>query len=180
MMAWRPLGACRGEGHGRPRVVSLKVRWLSQTTADDASNNIHLSLTEVLKAGCPRSRPVRFLVRGLFLASRCVLTWAERELSPTPLVIRALILSQCGSVSTESTCNEEPRVLSLAWEDSLDKEVATHSSILAWRSPWAKEPRELQSTCRKVSDTTERLTPSITSQRPHLPEPSPWGPGFSV
>ena len=30
-------------------------------------------------------------------------------------------------------------------EDSLEKEVATHSSILAWRIPWAEEPGRLQS-----------------------------------
>ena len=70
VMAWRPPGACRREGHGRPHVVSLKVRRLSQTTADGASNNVRLSLTEVLEAGCPRSRhwPVQFLARDLFLA----------------------------------------------------------------------------------------------------------------
>ena len=32
------------------------------------------------------------------------------------------------------------RVLSLAWEDPLEKEMATHSSILAWRIPWTDEP----------------------------------------
>ena len=29
---------------------------------------------------------------------------------------------------------------SLGWEDSLEKEMATHSSILAWKTPWAEEP----------------------------------------
>ena len=32
-----------------------------------------------------------------------------------------------------------------SWEDSLEKEMATHSSILAWKIPWTGEPRELQS-----------------------------------
>ena len=31
------------------------------------------------------------------------------------------------------------------WEDPLEEEMATHSSILAWRSPWTKEPGGLQS-----------------------------------
>ena len=31
---------------------------------------------------------------------------------------------------------QEPWVQSLGWEDSLEKEMATHSSILAWRIPW--------------------------------------------
>ena len=40
----------------------------------------------------------------------------------------------------------ETWVPSLGWEDPLEKEMATHSSILAWRIPWAEEPGGLQST----------------------------------
>ena len=40
----------------------------------------------------------------------------------------------------------ETWVLSLGWEDSLDKKMATHSSTLAWRIPWTEEPGGLQST----------------------------------
>ena len=40
----------------------------------------------------------------------------------------------------------ETRVQSLGWEDSLEKEMATYSSILAWRIPWMEEPDRLQST----------------------------------
>ena len=40
----------------------------------------------------------------------------------------------------------ETLVRSLGWEDPLEKEMATHSSILAWRIPWRKEPGRLQST----------------------------------
>ena len=36
-------------------------------------------------------------------------------------------------------------VRSLGWEDLLEEEMATHSSILAWRIPWAEEPGRLQS-----------------------------------
>ena len=36
-------------------------------------------------------------------------------------------------------------VQSLGWEDSLEKEMAPHSSILAWRVPWTEEPGGLQS-----------------------------------
>ena len=39
----------------------------------------------------------------------------------------------------------ETRVQSLGWEDRLEKEVATHFSILAWKIPWAEEPGRLQS-----------------------------------
>ena len=37
------------------------------------------------------------------------------------------------------------QVRSLGWEDPLEKEMATHSSILAWRTPWTEEPDGLQS-----------------------------------
>ena len=39
----------------------------------------------------------------------------------------------------------ETRVRSLGWEDPLEKEMATHSSTLAWRLPWREEPGRLQS-----------------------------------
>ena len=39
----------------------------------------------------------------------------------------------------------ETRVQSLAWEDPLEKEMATPSSVLAWRIPWAEEPGGPQS-----------------------------------
>ena len=40
---------------------------------------------------------------------------------------------------------QEAWVLSLGGEDPLEKELATHSSILAWRIPWTEEPGGLQS-----------------------------------
>ena len=40
---------------------------------------------------------------------------------------------------------QETRVLSLGRKDPLEKEMATHSSILAWKIPWMKEPGRLQS-----------------------------------
>ena len=43
----------------------------------------------------------------------------------------------------------------LGWEDSLEKEMATHSSILAWKIPWTEEPGRLQSMGHKESGTIE-------------------------
>ena len=54
---------------------------------------------------------------------------------------------------------QETWVRSLGWEDPLEKEMATQSSMLAWKIPWTKEPGRLYSPWgRKESDTTERLT----------------------
>ena len=41
---------------------------------------------------------------------------------------------------------QETRVRLLGWEDPLEKEMAIHSSILAWRIPWTEKPSRLQST----------------------------------
>ena len=41
---------------------------------------------------------------------------------------------------------QETRVRSLGWEDPLEKGMATHSSILAWRIPWTEELGRLQFT----------------------------------
>ena len=35
---------------------------------------------------------------------------------------------------------QETQALSLGWEDPLEEEMATHSSILAWKIPWTEEP----------------------------------------
>ena len=48
----------------------------------------------------------------------------------------------------------EIRVRSLDREDPLGKEMATHSSILAWEIPWTEEPGGLQSMGLQESDTT--------------------------
>ena len=48
---------------------------------------------------------------------------------------------------------QETWVQSLSWEDLLEKEMATHSSILAWKIPWVEEPGRL---------TDHRLTKSRT------------------
>ena len=51
----------------------------------------------------------------------------------------------------------ETRVRSLGQEDPLEKEIATHSSTLAWKIPWMEEPGRLQSMGLQESDTTEQL-----------------------
>ena len=47
--------------------------------------------------------------------------------------------------TAKSPSIQETEVLSLSREDPLEKEMATHSSTLAWKIPWMEEPRGLQS-----------------------------------
>ena len=55
----------------------------------------------------------------------------------------------------------ETRVQSLGQEESLEKGMVIHSSILAWRIPWTEESEGLHSMGRKKSDMTELLTLSL-------------------
>ena len=52
---------------------------------------------------------------------------------------------------------QETQVQCLGQEDPLEKEVATHSSILAWEIPWTKEPGGLQSMRLQKVQVTEQL-----------------------
>ena len=45
-----------------------------------------------------------------------------------------------GSAVKSPPTMQEIRVQSLGWEDPLENEIATHSSILAWEIPWTEEP----------------------------------------
>ena len=59
-----------------------------------------------------------------------------------------IIFQNCfpaGSVVKNPRVVQETPVQSLGWEDSLEKEMATHSSILVWKILWAEEPGGLQS-----------------------------------
>ena len=49
---------------------------------------------------------------------------------------------------------QETQIRNLGWEDPLEKEMATHSSILAWRTSWTEEPGRLQSVGLQESDMT--------------------------
>ena len=60
-----------------------------------------------------------------------------------------------GSAVKNPLAMQEMRVRSLGWKDPLKKEIAAHSSILAWRIPWTEEPGSPWG-C-KESDVTERL-----------------------
>ena len=48
---------------------------------------------------------------------------------------------------------QEIWVQTLGWEDRLEKSMATHSSILAWETPWTGEPGRLQSMGSQKSQT---------------------------
>ena len=57
---------------------------------------------------------------------------------------------------------QERQVPSLGWEDPLEKEVATHSSILAWRIPWTEESGGVQSM------GSQRVRHDLASKQQHF------------
>ena len=65
--------------------------------------------------------------------------------SPPPFQVPSAWGFRGGSDGKASACSVETRVPSLGWADPLEKEMATHSSSLAWKIPWTEEPGRLQS-----------------------------------
>ena len=57
---------------------------------------------------------------------------------------------------------QETQIPSLGWEDPQEKGMATHSSIPTWKIPWTGEPGSYSEQGGKESDTTERLTLSLS------------------
>ena len=86
----------------------------------------------------PKSKPLRF--RYLDIPQRrrqgwaCVLCTSQVQYFPG------------GSDGKASAYNAGAWVKSLGWEDLLEKEMATHSSILVWKIPWTEKPGRQQST----------------------------------
>ena len=63
-----------------------------------------------------------------------------------------------GSVVKNPPASAGGAGVTLGWEEPLEKEMATHSSILAWRIPWAEEAGRLQSTGHKQLEKMEQLS----------------------
>ena len=68
---------------------------------------------------------------------------------PLPLLLWQLVIASWASLVAQMvkclSAMQETGVRSLGWEDPLEKEMAAHSSTLAWKIPWTEEPDRLQS-----------------------------------
>ena len=80
-------------------------------------------------------------------------------------LVICIIVSQVVQWSRICISMQETQVLSLGWEDPLEKEMATHSSILAWEIPWMKSLAGHSPWGCKESDTAEQLTCSCSPQK---------------
>ena len=66
---------------------------------------------------------------------------------------------------------QETWIQSLGWEDSLEKEVATHSGILAWKIPWMEEPGRVHGVAKsltRLSDFTYFLASETATMHPQF------------
>ena len=84
-------------------------------------------------------------------------------------LLRTEKVEQASQMVKNLPAMQETLVQSLGWKDPLEKEMAIHSRILAWRILWAEEPGGLQSIGHKESDMTEQPTLSFFQEIGHFP-----------
>ena len=140
-------------GQGRLVLIPLMLMG-SVGQAQCLSCTLFLTSTNLL---CPHSRG--------FSDHRTVLQW-QRVRSPSvdsapDLYLGEYLGNRVISLVAQRVKRlptiQETRVQYLGREDPLEKEMATHSSTLAWKTPWTEEPGRLQSMGSKESDMTEPL-----------------------
>ena len=112
----------------------------------------------------------RVLDAGILKSSHqqvCTSSRGSWESSVPLLVLRIVYSLTCFSFpGKESTCKAGDFVRSLGWEDPLEKGMAAHSSILAWRIAWTEELGGLQSTgWQRVRHAAAAAAKSLQSVR---------------
>ena len=121
----------------------------------DRSPCLCLLVTQNLHVWCLCSPPNPYILQGLFLPGMEAGSPALQadslpsELPGKPLWVAVTECNRLASLVAQMVKNlpamQETWLPSLGWEDPLEKGMATHSSILAWRIPWTEEPDGLQS-----------------------------------
>ena len=132
---------------------SLRVIW-------DAASWAAVLILPQIKLNSQLSSCTFFLVNNTLLALHFIFSWFGERASIKHLCWISTF-NQGSPFEAQLVKNlptmQETRVRSLGQEDPLEKEMATHSSILAWRLPWTEEPGGLQSMGLQELDTTYRL-----------------------
>ena len=85
--------------------------------------------------------------------------WGRKESDTTSFTHSCIGWASLAAQLVKNPCaTQEAWVRSLGWEDFLEEDMATHSSILAWRIPWPEEPGSYSPWGRKESDSIEQLS----------------------
>ena len=109
-------------------------------------------------------------VRVPIYVSACV-THTHTQFTHAGTIIQTSATSQVSPSPSQKA--QETQSRSLGWEDPLKKEMATHSSILAWKSHRQRSLEGYSPWGRKQSDTTEQLN---NNSKAHIqPDWPPWG-----
>ena len=139
-----------------PETGGLNNRSLSSHTSGGCKSEIKVVVGFVPPKGSERrihSRPLCLAWR--WLSSPYVFRSSFFFVTKLPLHLRTSVISDKGPpywfhgfpkwLSGKESAWQETPVPTLGQEDPLEKEMAAHSSILAWKIPWSEEPGELQS-----------------------------------
>ena len=111
-------------------------------------NSVHLALTWERERDCLSTSP------SFWDTSGTPRTHESHRAETRKGEADSKVFSQIAQLGKNTPAMQEAWVWSLGGEDPLEKDMATHSSILAWRIPWTEELGRLQSTGSQESDTT--------------------------
>ena len=90
--------------------------------------------------GCPESLPLHFSHSSRSSHSERPVTSFQDALARIKPLLNTLRTSLVAQTVKCLSTMRETRVQSLVWEDPLEKEMAIHSSTIAWKIPWTEEP----------------------------------------
>ena len=140
--------------HAACQSHSLLVAHLAESASDSVPEDTCLSLPSQCWAPhtlapllCPGLRPLGLILANAEGPATAVLGKYEPRLDPDtkPPGFEYQLGFPGGSDVKNSPAMQETRVQSLGWDNPLEKGMATHSSIFAWKISWTKEPGGLQS-----------------------------------
>ena len=135
-----------GKIKGRRKRARQRMKWL-----DSISNSMDMSLSKLQEKVKDRKACIHRVTKSWTWLGFPLVT---RRLKPLPAM-------------------QETWIQSLGWEDTLEKEMASHSSILAWRIPRTEEPGGLQSTGSQRVGHDWATSLQVTEQQQHCPSGFP-------
>ena len=158
VLAWRIPGT--GEPGGLPSVGSqsrIRLKWLSSSSrfTKNWAERTEISLVPPAPTTCIDSLPLNKHPTSEWYNTSVII---NEPLWTHHYHFNVHSLHEGSQTVKRLPTMRETQVWSLGWEDPLEKDMAPHSSILAWKIPWTEDPGVGYSPWSlKESDTTERL-----------------------
>ena len=141
--------------HLEPDILECELKWTLQcitTNKASGGDGIPVELFQTLKDDVVKV--LHSICQQIWKTQQWPQDWKMLVFIPVPKKGNAKGCSNCCTIAVISHVAQmvkrlptmlETRVRSLGREDPLEKEMATHSSIFAWKIPWTEEPGRLQS-----------------------------------